>query len=103
MQWALSNLDQEITVVDLARRAHMSTRSYLRHFQRCNGTSPIRWLIERRVQASLALLETSDASIETIAAKVGFATATTFRHHFAQVMRTSPSAYRRAFRSAASA
>src|SRR5690606_19225129 len=82
MQWALSNLDQEITVADLARRAHMSTRSYLRHFQRCSGTSPIRWLIERRVQASLALLETSDASIETIAARVGFATATTFRHHF---------------------
>ena len=28
---------------------------------------------------------------------------TTFRHHFARVMRTSPSAYRRAFRSATSA
>ena len=103
MEWALSNLDREITVADLARRAHMSTRSYLRHFQRCSGTSPIRWLIERRVQASLALLEASDAPIETIASAVGFATATTFRHHFARVMRTSPSAYRRAFRSAASA
>jgi AraC family transcriptional activator FtrA len=103
MQWALSHLDQEITVADLARRAHMSTRSYLRHFQRCSGTSPIRWLIERRVQASLALLETSDASIESIASAVGFATATTFRHHFTRLMRTSPSAYRRAFRSAAPA
>jgi AraC family transcriptional activator FtrA len=103
MQWALSHLDQEITVADLARRAHMSTRSYLRHFQRCSGTSPIRWLIEHRVQASLALLETSDASIEAIASAVGFATAATFRHHFTRLMRTSPSAYRRAFRSAAPA
>jgi AraC family transcriptional activator FtrA len=101
MEWALSHLDREITVADLARRAHLSTRSYLRHFQQCTGTSPIRWLIERRVQASLAWLETSDASIEQIAARVGFATATTFRHHFGRVMRTSPSAYRRAFRSSA--
>jgi AraC family transcriptional activator FtrA len=101
MQWALSNLDAGITVADLARRAHMSTRSYLRHFRRCSGTSPIRWLIERRVQASLPLLETGDASIEEIASATGFATATTFRHHFARAMRTSPTAYRRAFRAVA--
>jgi AraC family transcriptional activator FtrA len=102
MEWALSNLDSSITVADLARRAHMSTRSYLRHFRQCSGTSPMRWLIERRIQASLALLETSDASVDEIAAATGFATATTFRHHFARIMRTSPSAYRRAFRSASS-
>jgi AraC family transcriptional regulator, transcriptional activator FtrA len=100
MDWALSNLDTEITVADLARRAHMSTRSYLRHFRQCSGSTPIRWLIERRVQASLALLETSDASIDEVAAATGFATATTYRHHFARAMRTSPSAYRRAFRAA---
>jgi AraC family transcriptional activator FtrA len=103
MEWALSNLDSEITVADLARRANMSTRSYLRHFKQCSGTSPIRWLIDRRVQASLALLETSDASIDEIAGVTGFATATTFRHHFARSMRTSPSAYRRAFRASAPA
>jgi len=103
MEWALSNLDREISVAELARRAHMSTRSYLRHFKQCTGTSPIRWLVERRVQASLALLETSDASVDEIAVATGFATATTFRHHFARMMRTSPSAYRRAFRSSAAA
>ncbi len=98
MQWALSNLDSPITVEVLARRAHMSTRSYLRHFRQCSGTSPIRWLVERRIQASLALLETSEASIDEIATVTGFGTATTYRHHFSQAMRTSPSAYRRAFR-----
>ena len=97
MEWALSQLQSPITVADLARRAHLSERSYLRHFRQCTGTSPIRWLVERRVQASLALLETSDAPVEEIAAAVGFATATTFRHHFARTMRTSPTAYRRAF------
>jgi AraC family transcriptional activator FtrA len=98
MQWALSNLDAAITVDQLARHARMSTRSYLRQFRQRSGTSPMRWLIEQRVQASLVLLETSAATVDEIAAATGFATATTYRHHFSRAMRTSPTAYRRAFR-----
>jgi len=98
MEWAMANLTQPITVERLAARAHMSTRTYLRQFKRSSGTSPIRWLIAQRVQASLPLLEATSASIDEIAAATGFETATTYRHHFARAMRTSPSAYRRAFR-----
>jgi AraC family transcriptional activator FtrA len=100
MTWAMAHLDQEITVGSLATQAHMSRRSYLRHFARSSGTSPIRWLISQRIQASLPLLENGNASVEEIAAKVGFASTVTYRHHFAKEMRTSPSAYRRAFRAA---
>ena len=101
MEWALSHLDTAITVDGLAARAHMSTRTYLRQFRASSGTSPIRWLIAQRVQASLPLLETTSASIDEIAAATGFETATTYRHHFARHMQTSPSAYRRAFHSPA--
>jgi methylphosphotriester-DNA--protein-cysteine methyltransferase len=65
---------------------------------RLTGTSPIKWLIARRVQASLPLLERTDLGVEQIAAAVGFETPVTFRHHSSRAMRTSPSAYRRAFR-----
>ncbi|MFI1989892.1 transcriptional regulator FtrA [Actinoplanes sp. NPDC020271] len=99
MEWALGNLAGPITVDVLARRAHMSARTYLRHFARATGTTPIRWLIGQRVHASLALLETTASPIEEVAAAVGFDSPVTFRHHFTQVMRTSPSSYRRAFRS----
>jgi AraC family transcriptional activator FtrA len=98
MTWALNRLRDPLTVDALAQRAHMSTRSYLRHFARRTGTSPIRWLINQRVQASLPLLEATSAPVEEVATAVGFETAVTFRHHFARAMRTSPSAYRRAFR-----
>jgi AraC family transcriptional activator FtrA len=97
MSWAIENLDQPIDMAALARRAHMSTRTYVRHFAQSTGTSPIRWLINQRVQASLALLETSRMPIEEIARAVGFDTAVTYRHHFARAMRSSPSAHRRAF------
>lgn len=54
-------------------------------------------MINQRVHASLALLETTCAPIEEVAAAVGFANGVSYRHHFGQIMRTSPSAYRRAF------
>jgi len=97
MTWTLDNLAEPITVSAMARQARMSERSFLRNFSRQTGTSPIRWLIERRVQASLPLLETGDAPIEQVSAAVGFDSSVTFRHHFGRSMRTSPSAYRRAF------
>lgn len=98
MAWALGQLTTPMTVDVLAAQARMSTRTYLRHFASATGTTPIRWLINQRVQASLELLETSGMGIEAISAAVGFETPTTYRHHFGQTMQTSPSAYRRAFR-----
>jgi AraC family transcriptional activator FtrA len=98
MAWALDHLAEPITVARLAQQARQSERSYLRHFARQTGTSPIRWLIERRVAASLALLETSDASVDQVAGAVGFESPVTYRHHFSRCMRTSPSSYRRTFR-----
>ncbi|OJF10354.1 transcriptional regulator FtrA [Couchioplanes caeruleus] len=98
MAWALAHLADAITVDTLADRAYMSARTYLRHFARATGTTPIRWLINQRIQASLALLETTTTPIEKIARSVGFDSAVTYRHHFGHTMRTAPSAYRRAFR-----
>lgn len=97
MDWALMNLDHPITVPELAEMATMSPRTYLRHFSRATGTTPIRWLTNQRVEASLRLLESTQASIDEIATAVGFESPVTFRHHFRHVTRTSPSAYRKVF------
>jgi AraC family transcriptional activator FtrA len=98
MEWALARLDRPITLDELAGVAHLAPRTYLRHFARQTGTTPIRWLIDRRVAASLPLLEAGALPVEAVAAAVGFDSAVTFRHHFTRAMCTSPSAYRRAFR-----
>lgn len=103
LTWALEHLIEPMTVQTMARHAHMSSRTYLRSFARCTGTSPIRWVTAQRVHTSLPLLERTQASIEQIATTVGFGTAVTFRHHFRQIMRTSPSAYRLTFQQSAHA
>lgn len=98
MAWALEHLAEPITVADLAAQAHVSQRTYLRKFSAQTGTSPVRWVLAQRIAASLTLLEDTAASVEEVGAAVGFESPVTFRHHFGRAMGTSPSAYRRTFR-----
>lgn len=97
MAWAMAHLDNPITLDELAEQSGMSRRSYLRQFARATGTTPVKWLTEQRIQASLALLESSEHSVEQIASRVGFESAVTYRHHFVRQMRTTPSEYRNCF------
>lgn len=97
MAWALENLDSTITLDDLAAQSTMSRRSYLRQFAKATGTTPIKWLTAQRIQASLALLESSSFSVEQIADRVGFDSPVTYRYHFVRQMRTTPSEYRACF------
>ncbi|NHC13085.1 helix-turn-helix domain-containing protein [Motilibacter deserti] len=99
VEWALQNLASPISLADLAARAAMSPRSYSRHFLRQLGTSPMRWLVAQRVQASLPLLEAGTMSVEAVAGATGFESVVTFRQHFRRVLQTSPAAYRKTFAS----
>jgi AraC family transcriptional activator FtrA len=98
MDWAVAHLAEPLRVEDLARRAFMAPRTFSRRFAEANGTSPLRWLTEQRVAASLPLLESSDHPVEHIASVVGFPSAPAYRVQFQRLMRTTPSAYRRAFK-----
>lgn len=101
--WMLGRLGRPMTVAEMARHAGMAERSFVRHFARETGTSPLRWLLRQRVLAAQQLLELSDAGIDRIAARCGFGSAVTLRLHFRRLLGTSPVAYRRAFRSRSTA
>jgi AraC family transcriptional regulator, transcriptional activator FtrA len=101
LDWASANLDRPITVDDLAARAHLAPRTLARRFRHEVGTTPHRWLTQQRVALAQRLLETTTAGIDQIAAQAGFGTAVTLRHHFQQVLGTSPTAYREQFRQVA--
>ncbi|MGW0121494.1 helix-turn-helix domain-containing protein [Streptomyces sp. NPDC003327] len=98
--WVLERLDQPLTVEDLARRAHMSSRHLGRHFRAVTGTTPLRWLLTQRIRRAQELLEVSGESVDAIAVATGMGTATTLRRHFNRTIGVPPDAYRRTFRSA---
>ena len=84
-------------LAELARSAHLSPRQLERRFRAATGTSPGRWLIAQRVQASLPMLESGAESVEQIAGAVGF-TPAGYRRHFRARLGISPAAYRQRFR-----
>lgn len=95
--WVTENLAEEHTVELLARRAHMSPRTFARRFRDETGTTPHAWITRQRLHLAEELLERTDLGVERIAAEVGFANAATLRHHFTRVRGVSPQQYRRTF------
>lgn len=97
LTWITENLAEDHSVEALARRAHMSARTFARRFRAETGATPHAWVTNQRVIAAEELLESSDASIEWIAGEVGFGNAATLRQHFARVRGISPQGYRQSF------
>jgi AraC family transcriptional regulator, transcriptional activator FtrA len=97
--WARERLADPLTVEAMARHAAVSPRTFARRFRVETGTTPLQWLLGRRVLAARRLLEESDLPVEEIALEVGFGDAASLRSHFRRATATTPTAYRRTFRS----
>jgi transcriptional regulator GlxA family with amidase domain len=97
LTWIAENLDEPMTVESLARRSAMSARTFARRFREETGTTPHAWITSQRVLRAEELLETTNRSVDQIAADVGFANTATLRHHFTRARGVSPQRYRRTF------
>ncbi|MFD4375596.1 GlxA family transcriptional regulator [Streptomyces sp. NPDC058486] len=98
LEWLGERLDEPVSVADMAARSRVSARTLTRRFTEQLGISPGRWLLDRRIAATRALLEETDLPVETIAHRVGLSSAVNLRRRFHEALRTTPAAYRRAFR-----
>ncbi|WP_051581280.1 helix-turn-helix domain-containing protein [Pseudonocardia acaciae] len=98
LDWCSARLHTPIGIDDMAAHLRISPRTLARRFAEQLGTSPGRWLLTQRINATRALLEDTDLSVDAIAVRVGLGSATNLRRRFHGALRTTPAGYRRAFR-----
>ena len=90
-----SNYSQPINLDLLAKITHIN-KYYLAHsFTSCLGQSPISYLTDRRLQASMDLLINSSISIAQIAEKTGFTSQSYFSQIFKKEIGMTPQQYRK--------
>ncbi|MFF5403048.1 GlxA family transcriptional regulator [Streptomyces misionensis] len=97
LTWLQDNLGRDLALADIAAHAGTSTRTLIRRFREQTGSTPLQWLHRARVRQAQHLLETTEHSVERIAAQVGFGSPTAFRDRFKRTTGVSPHTYRRTF------
>ncbi|WP_018353629.1 GlxA family transcriptional regulator [Longispora albida] len=97
LDWAKAHLSESPSVDDLAARARLSRRTFIRRFQEATGTSPGAWLIAQRLQLAEELLERTSLPLEEVARLAGYGSAAMLREQFVRRRGVPPSEYRKTF------
>ncbi len=85
---------QPLDVEALARGVHMSAGHLSREFKLAYGEPPYSYLMTRRIERAMALLDRGDLSVTEVCFAVGCSSLGTFSTRFTELVGMSPSAYR---------
>lgn len=97
-----TNYSKNITLDTLAEITHIN-KYYLAHsFANCIGQSPISYLTDKRLQASMELLINTNHSIAQVASSTGFSSQSYFSQIFKKAVGMTPQQYRKMHISSAS-
>jgi len=77
--WARARLTRGFSLDEAAKAVGASKRTLARHMQDVLGKSPLSYFQSLRVERAVHLLKTGNASVEEIAARVGYADGATLR------------------------
>lgn len=78
--WARARLKHGFSLDDAAKAVGSSKRTLARHMQAVLGKSPLSYFQSLRVERAVHLLKTDHASVDEVAARVGYADGTTLRN-----------------------
>ena len=90
-----NNFQHNLSIDEFARMCNRSVSSFKRDFQKHYATSPGKWLLERRLQHSATLLQSTGMSVTEIAFHCGFEDLSHFSRAFKEKYGRSPSLHRK--------
>ncbi len=91
-----SQLDQNLSLKDLAAASYLSTFHFARLFKKITGVTPHNYLAAIRTQKAQLLLSDHSLSINAIAAQVGYLSSSHFTKAFRSATGTTPREFRKA-------
>lgn len=86
---------EKITLEDIARAGQLSRSECCRYFKRILKTTPLNYVIDYRIQQSLALLQQEESNVTEVAYQVGFNSTSYFIEKFRKSMNMTPLAYKK--------
>jgi|SRR5690606_19833684 len=86
---------QPLNVEALARGVNMSAGHLSREFRLAYGESPYAYLMTRRIERAMALLQRGDLTVTEVCFAVGCSSLGTFSTRFTELVGVPPSVYRR--------
>jgi AraC family transcriptional regulator len=89
------NIDDDITLADLARVGGQSSFHFARKFTRTIGVSPKRYVSRLRLDKAMAELAAGRLPLAQIALNAGFSSQASFTRAFRRATSTTPQEYRR--------
>lgn len=98
LRWLETQLDQDVTLPDIAVHARTSMSSVTRRFRIHTGHTPLQYLLHARIKEAQRLLRETETPVEQIAARTGFSSPVALRRHFRALTGTTPRAYRQTHR-----
>src|SRR6185437_15325497 len=97
-EWLKGHLRAKVDVGEIAAHLNMSIRNLTRVFRKHTGMSPAKYIEKVRVETARKYLEDTDMPLERIAEHCGLGGLVSMRRTFLRHLMTTPSDYRRAFR-----
>ncbi len=84
------NLDQQLTLAELAFIANMSLYHFSRTFKQATGMAPHQYVLSTRIERAKALLLQGKLSVAEVALQVGFFDQSHFTRYFKRIVGVTP-------------
>lgn len=97
--WAAENYATPSPVAAMMQVSGLTERSFMRRFKQATGLTPLDYIHALRLEESKQMLETTDESVDAIAAEVGYEDQSFFSRLFRRKVGMTPAQYRLRFQS----
>jgi AraC-like DNA-binding protein len=89
------NLPNSLYLDDIARQACLSKYHFCRLFKKHVGTTPIQFMLNKRINRAKLLLGHPDFTISSVAIRTGFSDLSEFNKQFRKATGVTPSSFRK--------